>query len=185
MSSDMLDRTDTQEWERVEGDDPDGLPALPGDRKSMFIRAYAECGSTSVASRKIGVPYHTAYSWTRETGFAACVYEARSRLIQTTGASVAYAALLRIVTRQDENGEFRYPVAEVRRAARDILDMAGHTRQIPQQAQQVAALHELSEDQLTAHIAAARAVLEHASRPADPPDPPDVAPNPGRSSALL
>ena len=149
-----------------------------GDR-NIFADTYARTGSLSQSCRAAGISEPTGRKWLSEPRFVAEVFRSRQMALSGEGASVGYRVLLDICTAIDPDTQRPlYPVAERRQAATQLLRLGGHSEALAAQAaagQAAAALHELSVDQLEAHIAAAQATLNALSAPPSPRITPDSA----------
>jgi len=160
---------------------PMGDPA----KKRAFAEVYAVTGSLPKASEAALVSTVTGRKWLRDPRFVAAVFAERQTRLSGEGSSLGYATLIEICSAMVEGEKkFLYPASERRQAALSLLRLGGHSEAMAAQhamGSAVAALHELTEDQLRAHIASAGATLlalEAPSRPLPPAVAPDMADKP-------
>lgn len=133
----------------------------------IFAEVYAETGNLAAACRAAGISEPTGRKWRREPRFLSVVFRERQRSLITDGAGVGLAALREIVTKRvlDQDGNDLGPAAGwavYAAAAEKLVKLGGHSEAAAASAnagQGAAALHELTEEQLQQHIAAARATL--------------------------
>jgi len=167
-----------EQIERRDVASPMGDPA----KRRAFAEVYAVTGSLLRASDAALISTVTGKKWLRDPRFVAAVFAERQTRLSGEGASVGYATLLEMCREKDAiTGRYVYPASERRQAALALLRLGGHSEAIAAQAAQgqvVAALHELTEDQLRAHIASAGATLAALSAPVAPAVAPDPADNP-------
>jgi hypothetical protein len=127
-------------------------------------------------------------TWAKEPTFLNKVIKKRQIEISGRIASLSLQALVEIVTERepfaDEYGRkpYTYPAAVRAKIALELLRLGGHSEAYAAHiadSDRQAALHELTEEQLAAHVAEASRLLatlqDKPSAPAVAPDPPDIA----------
>jgi hypothetical protein len=134
--------------------------------RDLFVSHYALTGNLPEAASAAGVTERTGRNWLRDPAFVSSVTRHRQMALAAEAAGIAYAVHIEIMTakRTDAAGVTDYyaPVSERRQAAKTVFELAGHTPALAEalaKAQDVAALHDLTEDQLEAHIRAGQELL--------------------------
>lgn len=158
----------------------------PDERKQLmelFVAHLAVTGSVERAATAVGVNGPTARYWISKPGFQNSLFSERSRAIQN-GAGLALKVLMEVMQ------EPSTPAAVRVTAATKLLGLAGHAEATAAAdaagGSGPAALHELTEDQLARHIAAAGATLAALrSQPMVLDVVPDVVPDEDALASLL
>ncbi len=158
------------------------------ERKAQLFECLAQGDSLTKAARKTGVSITSANTWSREPGADNALILARQRHLQRTGAGIVYRRLIDIVNKRkrnaspDDDDPFVYPASVRAKVGLDLLRIAGHTEAAGAallDSSRTAALHELTEEQLRAHISAAQSTLASLApptdAPAEAPDSPDLS----------
>jgi hypothetical protein len=153
----------------------------PQHVRDAFAAAYAVSGDITKSAAEAGIPYNTGRQWLRDPAFVAIVTRHRQVAISAEGAGIAYGVLIEIMTKTetDADGRITYyaPVSERRQAAKTMVELAGHTPALAEalaKHHDVAALHDLTEAQLEAHIKAGQELLGNLRESGATPS---VAPN--------
>lgn len=155
--------------ERIARDESDRRMIAP-DRKKDFLSTYAVTGDCSAAAEKHGINQRTANGWLTDPKVIFSVFKERQMRLSAEGAGLAYKVLVDIMTGEG------VPIAEKRQAAVAVLRLGGHNEATAAQAvsqQALTVLQDLSEDQLSAHIAQAQSALLALQAPDAPRDTPD------------
>jgi hypothetical protein len=158
-----------------------GRAGYPQHVRDLFIGAYATSGNVRAACTEAGISYESGRNWLRDPGFVSEVTKYRQRALAVDAAGIAYGVLVEIMVKAetDPDGRLVYyaPVSERRQAAKTVLELAGHTPALGEalaKISEVAALHDLTEEQLEAHIKAGQELLGNLRESGATPS---VAPN--------
>ena len=158
-------------------------PAEKKEALDRFMSHLAVTGDRAASARYAGISDRTAATWTCSPGFEKALFRERCRAIQVDGAGLAYKVAAEMI------GKDETPAAVRAQLSKMLLGLAGHaeaTAAAEAQGSAVAALHELTEDQLARHIAAASATLAALqAQPVTIEHAPDVTPHQDDIASLL